>query len=59
MNKEQEENITSKTYLCLHCGNETLMKKAGELKWGSNNEGSNSVFGFSSHYQMLFLTNVQ
>ena len=53
MNKEAEENITNKTYLCLHCGNETLMKKKGEYNWGSSDEKCDE-FWFDCHYQMLF-----
>lgn len=53
MNKVTEENITSETYLCLHCGNETLMKKVGAFEWGSNDEKDYN-FCYSFKYQLLF-----
>lgn len=53
MTNEEEKNITDKPHLCLHCGNETLMKKAGECTWGSNEEQCD-ILCYSYNYQMLF-----
>ena len=48
-----ERTITKKTYLCLHCGNETLMQRVGNFSWGSKETGDD-FFGFTYQYQLFF-----
>lgn len=50
MSDAGKQPLEQKVIKCYHCGNETLMNKVGEYKWGSRYEDD---FSFSYNYKMF------
>lgn len=50
MNDTAKQPAEQKVIKCYHCGNDTLMNKVGEHKWGSRHEDD---FDFTYNYRML------